>query len=107
MTRLVLMGWTENDGPEGLRAPEFPYRFNPTCMVCPLAPSPDELFITAADVRTTQRWLISISVRASLHINSDIARLVSRWRVGTNAKITSNTYDSSQYFCILVYGRTG
>ena len=38
-----------------------------TCMVCPLAPSPDELSNTAADIRTTQRWLISISV-ANHHI---------------------------------------
>ena len=29
-------------------------------MVCPLAPLPNDLFITAAEDRTTQRWLISM-----------------------------------------------
>ena len=31
-------------------------------MFCQLVPSPDERFITAAEVRTNQRWLISIFV---------------------------------------------
>ena len=51
---------------------------------------PDRLSITAAEVRTIQRWLISISVRESTHISSGIDRLVSRWRVGVNDKITND-----------------
>ena len=52
-------------------------------MVCILAPSVDELFVTAAEVRTTQRWLVSIFVHESPHINSGIGRLVIQWRVGS------------------------
>ena len=45
---------------ERIARPKFSYRFGPTCTMCLLAPSPDELFITAAEVRTNQRWLISL-----------------------------------------------
>ena len=58
-------------------------------MVCILAPSVDELFVTAAEVRTTQRWLVSIFVHESPHINSGIGRPDSRGRYGLNDKITS------------------
>ena len=34
-----------------------------TWMVCPLAPLTNELFVTAADVRTTQPWQISTNCR--------------------------------------------
>ena len=43
--------------------------------VCPLTPLPDELFITAATVRTNQRRLSSISDRESPHIDSGPACL--------------------------------
>ena len=68
------------EGPKGLHAPEFPYWFRPSYLTCPLAPLPNEFFITAAEVRTTQRWLINIVVRESLHIKSGIVRQVRRWR---------------------------
>ena len=68
-------GVDENDGPRELHASEFTYRFDPTCMVCPLAPSVNELSFTAAEVRTTQQWLTSKSVRESLHISSGFGRL--------------------------------
>ena len=64
-------------------------------LIWPLAPSPDELFITAAEVRTNQQWLITISVRVSQHISSVIDRLVIGCRVGVNGKITSDTYTSA------------
>ena len=59
-------------------------------MGCPPAPSPEELSITAAEVGTTQPWLMNISVRVSHRISSGRSR-VSRWRVGTNDKTTSDT----------------
>ena len=43
----------EDDGTRGLRAPEF-LGVGPT-FVCPLAPLPEQLFITAAENGTTQR----------------------------------------------------
>ena len=84
------------DDPRGMRAPGFPYWFGPICMICPLAPMPDKHFITAVEVRTTQQWLINISIRELLHISSSHARLVSRWRVGANDQITSDTNGSAQ-----------
>ena len=65
-----------NKGPNGLRALKFPHWFGPTCMVCPLAPWLTNFSImAAADVRTNQRWPLSISVRESSPISSGIARL--------------------------------
>ena len=72
-------------------------------MVCPLAPLPDELFITAAEVITTQRWLTIISVLESPHISFGLARLLSRWRVDANDKITSDTYRSALSPCALIF----
>ena len=59
-------------------------------MLCPRAPLLGDVFITAAGIRTTQRWLISIFVRGSPHISSGIGR-ISQWRVGAIGKITSDT----------------
>ena len=61
----------------------------------PLAPLPDQLFITVPEVRTSQRWLISIPVRESSHISSDLGR-VSWWCVGAEEKITNDRYESAQ-----------
>ena len=44
-----------------------------------------------ARVGTTQQSLNSNSVRESTRISSGLARYVSRWRVGANDKITSDT----------------
>ena len=46
--------------------------------------------MTAAEKRTTQRWLISVSVR-ELPLSVDLGR-VSRWRVGAKDKITNDIY---------------
>ena len=87
--------WRRDEGLRGLRVPELSYWFGLTRVVCLLAPFPDELFNTAAETRPTQHLLIRMSVRESPHISSCIARLVSRWRVGANDKITSDTYGSA------------
>ena len=75
-----------------ISASEFPYWFGPI-RVRSLAPLPDHQSITAAEVRTTQHLLVSISDRESPHISSGLGR-VSRWRVGAIDKITSDTYGS-------------
>ena len=75
-------------------APEFPYWFSPICMICPLAPCLSNFPITAAQFITNPRWLIIIHspmiVYSFWHF-----RLVSRWRVGANDKILSDTYGSA------------
>ena len=53
---MIVAALCKDNGKRGQRAPEFPIWFVPTCVVCPLAPIPVELFITAAIVRTTQQW---------------------------------------------------
>ena len=53
-----------------------------------LTSAKDFCSITVAKIITIQRWLINISVRESPHISSSIARLVRRWLVDANDKIT-------------------
>ena len=54
----------------------------PLHVFCPLAPLPDELFITAAELRTNQPWLISITVRKSQFVVLVLVAYDTRWRVG-------------------------
>ena len=75
-------------------------------MVCPLAPSPGELYVTAAEIKTTQRWLISIPFANHHMLVLALAAYVGLWRVGANGKITSDTYWSAQYFWALIYDHT-
>ena len=60
--------------------------------------------ITAAEVRTTQRWQISFIANHILVLA--LAAYVSRWRVGANDKITSDTYESAQTLWASIFGRT-
>ena len=67
--------------PSVSRAPDFPYWVGPTCMVWPLAPSPDELLFMAAEISTTRR-LRPFRSRITT-FTSGLGRLVSRpWSVG-------------------------
>ena len=82
LTKVSTVNELKNVDPKGLRDPECPF-YSPN-MVCPLAPSSDDLFITAAEVKTT---MANLPINAS----SGNARLVRRRRVGANDKITSDT----------------
>ena len=65
--------------PRGLRGSYFPYWLGPTCMVCPLAPLHVQIFHTAAEIRTTQRWLIGIHTFGNHHI---LVLVLPAWSVG-------------------------
>ena len=55
-SRLIEAG--DKEMTQGNSVLQCTYWFGPACMVCPLAPLPGEIPIRAAEVLTTQQWLI-------------------------------------------------
>ena len=78
------MGRLSEMRPDGIARSKVSYLFGWNMYCLPLAPLYDKHFITAAEVRTIQRWLISVSFREWLPISSGIGHLISLWRVGAS-----------------------
>ena len=77
--------------------------FSPICMICPLAPSSNELFIYGGG--RSQNYLVIANLRIrceSPHISCGLGR-VSRWRVGATDKITSDICYNGVHVGVLRY----